>query len=70
MAESKRPARPAVVGGLMLRFVARIAFLIWGIALCAWYLLAEGVVPETFWVLVFLWAAQGIVIWLVFRGNR
>lgn len=54
----------------MLRFVARIAFLIWGIALCAWYLLAEGVVPETFWVLVFLWAAQGIVIWLVFRGNR
>lgn len=58
-----------MVGELMLRSVARIAFLLWGIALCAWYLLARGAVPETFWVLTFLWAAQGVVIWLIFRGE-
>ena len=54
----------------MLRSISRLAFFLWGIALCAWYLMAEGVVPETFWVLTFMWAAQGVVLWLIFRSGR
>ena len=55
---------------MSLRSVARIACLLWGIVLCAWYLMARGVVPENFWMLVGLWLAQGAVIWMVFRRER
>ena len=48
-------------GGLMIWRISRIAFLLWGIALVAWYFMADGAVPDEFWMLCGLFALQGFL---------